>query len=332
MSEATSPTKRRRTKNSSGDADSNATPVRSKIWMLYGDVILEAEGTQFRVNRDVLAQQSSLLKDMFGVPFANEAAAVEGCPIVRVTGTAKDWELLLGVLYHPFSSSACRPFDVVASMLRLGRKYDIPAAKDDASSRLHAEFPAEFQAWNSRDEFLTTIEDHSPSIYLDLLNLSYECGVYSCIPTLGLECLVNHSLDTLVAGILRSDGSRAILTSDIKLTLAIAAERIVGFQKKALVWLEGDAIIPHKSCRTHKTCIEQKMDIHHMAAWKLKDQNLVHDVRFTIHPWDPDWSGKLCDVCEEAAKDYYENSRHKGWELLPTFFGLGKWKDLSDSE
>jgi hypothetical protein len=96
----TPPAKRKRTTDSSPD-DPDTTPVRSKIWMPYGDIILQAEFTQFRVNRDVLAQNSSVFADMLSVPLPPDEPTVEGCPIVRVTDTAKDWELLLDVLYHP---------------------------------------------------------------------------------------------------------------------------------------------------------------------------------------------------------------------------------------
>ncbi|KAJ7465228.1 hypothetical protein FB451DRAFT_1262977 [Mycena latifolia] len=59
--------------------------------MLYGDIILQAESTQFRVNRDILALHSSP---------PNEET-VEGCPIVEMSDSAKDVELLLTALYNP---------------------------------------------------------------------------------------------------------------------------------------------------------------------------------------------------------------------------------------
>ncbi|KAJ7218778.1 hypothetical protein B0H12DRAFT_1241551 [Mycena haematopus] len=318
MSEATPSAKRKRTGESSANADT--TPIRSKIWMPYGDIVLQAESTQFRVNRDVLAQQSSVFKDMFGVPLPDEST-VEGCPIVRVSDTAKDWFLQSFI-------APSRPFAVVASMLRLGKKYKIPAARDDALLRLHYEFPANFEAWDTRVEYLTKIEPQD-GIYPDLLNLLHEYGIHSCIPAASLECLETEAVqESLFAGVLRSDGSRAILPDAIKLTLAIAAERIIVFQKSALAWLENDAIIPPKTCRTRKECIRKKMDIDHMAAWRRKDKI---DTGFAVHEWDADWSGKLCSVCEKAAKDYYKASSLKGWELLPTFFGLPEWKDLKDT-
>jgi hypothetical protein len=69
--------------------------------MPYGDIILQAESTQFRINRDVLARHSSVFADMFSIPLPSDEPTVEGCPIVRVSDTAKDWELLLDVLYDP---------------------------------------------------------------------------------------------------------------------------------------------------------------------------------------------------------------------------------------
>ncbi|KAJ7796984.1 hypothetical protein B0H14DRAFT_2390194, partial [Mycena olivaceomarginata] len=60
-----------------------------------------AQSTQLHINCDVLARHSSVFADMFSIPLPPNEATVEGCPIVRVSDTAKDWELLLGVLYDP---------------------------------------------------------------------------------------------------------------------------------------------------------------------------------------------------------------------------------------
>lgn len=95
MSEAPSSSKRKRTE------EETVTPIRSKIWMPYGDIIIQAESTQFRVNRDVLAQQSSVFKDMFSVPQPPNEPTIEGCFIVHVSDTAQDWELLLEMFYDP---------------------------------------------------------------------------------------------------------------------------------------------------------------------------------------------------------------------------------------
>ncbi|KAJ7359700.1 hypothetical protein DFH08DRAFT_769695 [Mycena albidolilacea] len=314
----TPPAKRKRTTDSSPDPDT--TPVRSKIWMPYGDIILQAEFTQFRVNRDVLAQNSSVFADMLSVPLPPDEPTVEGCPIVRVTDTAEDWKLLLDVLYHPFQDSASRPFAVVAAMLRLGSKYDIPQARNDALSRLHFEYPADLRAWHISNARLTKIAAHQlEGFYPDLLNLLYECGIDSCIPTAGLHCLNSYTLDALFTGVQRHDGTSVTLSNANKLTLAVALERILLFQKSTLRWLDGNAVVPHKSCKSSTTCTREKIVINHMVTWETKERL---DSSFLLGEWDSSWSNRLCDVCELAAREYTDVSVQKGWELLPTFFGL----------
>jgi hypothetical protein len=58
MSEQSSSTKSKRTEldTSLSDGGPSQTPRRSEIWMPYGDIILEVESTQFRVNRDILEE------------------------------------------------------------------------------------------------------------------------------------------------------------------------------------------------------------------------------------------------------------------------------------
>ncbi|KAJ7796976.1 hypothetical protein B0H14DRAFT_2282058, partial [Mycena olivaceomarginata] len=117
------------------------------IWMPYGDMILQVESTRFRINERVPYKLRGSGAAFVSIPLPPDEATVEGCPIVRVSDTAKDWELLLGVLYDPFHNSASRPFAVVVAMLRLGKKYDIPQAGDDTLSHLHSEHRADLEAW-----------------------------------------------------------------------------------------------------------------------------------------------------------------------------------------
>ncbi|KAJ7432174.1 hypothetical protein B0H11DRAFT_2127279 [Mycena galericulata] len=315
--------KRRRT--DSEPEDSGSTPVvRSTIWMPYGDIILQAESTQFRVNRDNLALQSSVFADIFAVPQPPNDPTVEGCPIVQVSDSAKDWELLLGVLYDPFPPKLKQSFPVIAAMLRLGRKYDIRKAKNDALERIHFEFPNDFKEWESTPEDLVQI-DNDPAIWIDLLNLCYECGIYSSIPILAFSSLYSHNLETILAGINRADGTCASLTSDVKQTLSIAFERILLFQRENLVWLNDKTVIPDVSCQSQTKCNGQKMALNHSVAWN----GFLH-LTYIIDAWDEEWSEKLCDSCEAAAKECYEAGRLKGWQSLPSFFGLPEWKDLKD--
>jgi hypothetical protein len=232
-------------------------------------------------------------------------------------------------------------------MLRLGSKYDIPQARNDALSRLHFEYPADLEAWHISNPDLTKIAAHQ-DFQPDLLNLLYECGVYLCIPTAGLHCLNAYTLvyislfliqlnrlilpliqDALFTGVQRDDGTSVTLSSANELTLAIALERILIFQKSALGWLNGNAVVPHKLCKSSTTCTREKMVINYMVTWETKERL---DLSLLLGEWDSSWSNRLCNVCESAAREYTDASVQKGWELLPTFFGLPQWEDLKDVE
>ncbi|KAJ7443803.1 hypothetical protein FB451DRAFT_1149473 [Mycena latifolia] len=304
--------------------------VRSEIWMPYGDIILQAESTQFRVNRDILAHQSSVFKDMFSIPQPPNEPMVEGCPIVHVSDAAKDWQLLLEVLYDPFTlTNAQQPFPVLAAMLRLGRKYDFRKAKDDAVARIHSEFPADFKGWEQVGDEFTHIVTPRVGLLIELLNLAYECGICTSIPTLAMSCLNRYTLDTLFKGVQRDDGSYVAVASDAnKLVLAVAHNRFLLFQRENMAWLDGDDVIPHESCESRVRCKEQK-GVLLLNCIMTSEEDEDHKFAFTIDPWGVS-SAELCDICEEGAKASYETSRQKCWDLLPSFFGLPDWKDLKD--
>ncbi|KAJ7069306.1 hypothetical protein C8F01DRAFT_966474, partial [Mycena amicta] len=84
------PAKRKR-----GDSTSESEITRSAFWMPHGDIILHAESTQFRVNKDVLARHSPVFEGMFSLTLPHDEPTNEGCAVVRVMDSAKDWELLL---------------------------------------------------------------------------------------------------------------------------------------------------------------------------------------------------------------------------------------------
>lgn len=95
-----SATKRKRTESLSVKGNPPATITRSEdIWFSDGNIILEAEGQQFRVHQSILARHSTVFQGMFDVPQPLAEPTVEGCSIVHVSDQAKDWEHVLNALY-----------------------------------------------------------------------------------------------------------------------------------------------------------------------------------------------------------------------------------------
>ncbi|KAJ7634548.1 hypothetical protein FB45DRAFT_829824 [Roridomyces roridus] len=157
-----------RTEESTG----TTTLTRSRIWKPFGDIVLQVESTQFRVNRDSLADHSTVFADMLSIPQPPSEPAVEGCPVVILSGdSARDWEAFLGFLYDPFADQEALSLEVIAAMLRLGRKYEIAAAEANAVRRIHFEFPKDLDAWDKCSAHFTKIEDYD-GLPLDILKLA----------------------------------------------------------------------------------------------------------------------------------------------------------------
>ncbi|KAJ7610277.1 hypothetical protein DFH06DRAFT_1065262, partial [Mycena polygramma] len=334
MSEQPPTRKRQRTEPESAVPETGCT--RSKIWMRYGDIILQAEGAQFRVNRDVLSYNSSVFRGMFDLPQPADEPQIEGCPVVQLSGdSAADVELFLAACYDPFQLKSKQPIEMLRSSLRLGRKYEALTFKRDAMHRLHLGFPATLGLWDrqlTRERVNGGLEliRSTPGVYIDLLNLAYENGVYTCIPALAFRCLSLYTLAQMFAGIEREDASRAVLADATKLTLASALESILVFQSNNLEWLrEEGEVVPNGDCEVYDDCEE-----HRKVMCNIKCTEKRVDLSYTLDHWDKvaggSWVGLLCENCVKDAKVEHEAARQRAWEQLPLFFGLPQWKDLKD--
>ena len=94
------PQKRKRSENSV-DEPPPAELIRSDIWYTDGNVILQAEGVQFKVLKSILAQSSSVFEDMFSIPQppSSSADTVDGCPIVHLSDSAEEVGYVLKALF-----------------------------------------------------------------------------------------------------------------------------------------------------------------------------------------------------------------------------------------
>lgn len=75
--------------------------VRSEIWLEDGNVVLQAEGTQFKVYRGILSLNSPVFKDMFSLPQPTSGEElVEGCPVVHLSDSAADVTYVLQAFFQ----------------------------------------------------------------------------------------------------------------------------------------------------------------------------------------------------------------------------------------
>lgn len=73
----------------------------SSIWLEDGNIVLQAENTQFRVHRGTLSMHSPIFADMFSITQSTFLGTdmVDGCPIVHMSDSAEDLHYVLEALY-----------------------------------------------------------------------------------------------------------------------------------------------------------------------------------------------------------------------------------------
>ena len=85
--------------------DTNEPERHPRLWYDDGNIILQAERTQFKFYKGLLARHSQVFADMLAVvPHNQEAlhgASAEGCPVVELTDAAQDVRFMLLWLLEP---------------------------------------------------------------------------------------------------------------------------------------------------------------------------------------------------------------------------------------
>ena len=74
----------------------------SKFWFEDGNIVLQAEHTQFRLHRSVLSTHCPTFRNMFACSLPENGSTVDGCPLVDLSAseTLEDVKNLVKILYR----------------------------------------------------------------------------------------------------------------------------------------------------------------------------------------------------------------------------------------
>jgi len=153
------------------DMPSLVTPttlIRSQdVWYDDGNVVIQAENIVFKVFRGILASNSAVFADMLSIPQPTNMSGpdmYDSCPSFKIYGTPEDakhflkaihdaglarfvmkrgWETNQTLRYYDVRTTS--KFSVVAGILRLSTKYQVPYLRKRAISHLTTMFPSSLQ-------------------------------------------------------------------------------------------------------------------------------------------------------------------------------------------
>ncbi|KAF8989036.1 hypothetical protein BDQ17DRAFT_1257290 [Cyathus striatus] len=307
-------------------------PARSEtVWLDDGNIILQAEYTQFKVHRSILSRNSTVFRDMFSFPQPPSTPSIEDCPLIHLPDSAKDAQNLLSLLYDNLSACNSRselPFSVLASMLRLGRKYEIHSLRDEAAHRLRQEYPKTLQAWTStcRNDFTSGIAETEHCIF-DTLNLALEASLRTVLPAAYYECLLEEVVKIMFGIKLGDSNTLSRLLPESQAVCILARDKILNaLPKYTLSYLDDRKTIPCRSCISTVQCISARAELI-CKLWKP-----APNIRLALFEWSDVLGKGLCGNCFEEAKKHHAEGRKKMWDNLPSFFGLLSWDKLEDFE
>ncbi|KZP28181.1 hypothetical protein FIBSPDRAFT_275953 [Athelia psychrophila] len=319
MADATSPT--------------HATdPTRSDIWFEDGNVVIQAEGKQFKVHRGVLAANSSIFKDMFAMPqpLAEGEKTVEGCPVIHVSDSAADIAIVLRALFlrgHVATRQALS-ITIIAAFLRLGTKYDIELLRAEALNRLHYEYPSTLEEYDKINKWSMINGRWGDGTHFAVVNLAREQGLLSVLPlSLYLSCCYPYSTSEIATGIPSDDGTTSRMLPD-DLIRCLGAWNSIGIKQSTmtLAWIN----LPiYPNCKNSTQCTKLRVKVMKRVFYPFVEFFGLHTWREFETCWVyPEENLDMCDSCYAVAERLHEDGRSKFWETLPGIFGLPEWEEL----
>ncbi|KZP08423.1 hypothetical protein FIBSPDRAFT_840249 [Athelia psychrophila] len=309
---------------SSRDAQKDAI-VRSDVWFEDGNIVIQAEQTQFKIYRGVLVAQSSVFGDMFSIPQppSEKQKAVDGCPVVRVTDSAIDIAIALRALFlRGYVSRKALSITAVAAFVRIGTKYEIEILRAEGLERLFYEYPSSLSDYDEMNSWSRI--DYSWGVNIDVANLAREQNLLSILPVAFYLLCHDYDAKGLTSGVPRDDGTTAMISPTDLITCLVARESLAELQAQTtFAWINLPST--NYSCKTPPKCSKFRMQVmrslsSHPASICGLDRWGCGLAREPVN--------SMCIICAEMA-ELHDDGREKFWNELPDNFGLPEWAEIN---
>ena len=326
----------------------------SDVWFEDGNVVAIAQQTAFRFHKGALSRQSVIFCDLFSVPQpqpANQEASIQhmdGCPVVHVSDTAYDFKHLLRAVYDGtrcvcwctlcmmvvsdtfviwssvFPGAGPMEFGVIASIVRMGHKYQVDTILEEGLRRLRTIFTSDFATWDIHQGKSNGIVTVRPEDAIEAVNLAQLTGHTEMLSSAFYMC-GQLEVDTLIAGVARADGTlERLSTYDLQRCLS-GQIMLVKHDAQCMAEVFYADASPNCFCPLlkgrHEYLLSRYADLLPELP-DILDALPVHEGYLSDTIYDIESEGILCNACTRALKAQLTAQRRDLWDRLPGFFRL----------
>ncbi|KAL1743682.1 hypothetical protein HDZ31DRAFT_40366 [Schizophyllum fasciatum] len=314
------------------DSDAPVPPAitRADLWLPDGNIVLEAEHTQFKFYRGLLARHSTFFRNLFDSMFPpsmdphaeDDIELVENCPVICLADTAEDISYMLHFIVDARSFDFVPTIANLRSSLLMGHKYLIPALWNDAMRRLRHEFPSALEDYQDMAKYheRTRICVAEGESLHDLVDVVQDIGIQSVQPALLCHIVSTYSLDSIASdsSSLSPETRIALLTGRAKLKAAALRAQYTARTGRSAHCTSAQCPAGHARLQAALLCRVALSDA--VAAgfepWTERDTRL--------------YARELCEECVLQVQMLTEETQRRTWVRLPSFFGLPEWEELED--
>ncbi|KAJ7494271.1 hypothetical protein B0H11DRAFT_1802506 [Mycena galericulata] len=326
--------------------DSEPQPPKrvEDLWFEDGNIVVQAENSQFRVYRGVLAARSTVFQNMLSFPQPPELELVEGCPLVRLHDYATEVTAFLKAIFEPefFMPFPVRTdLETIIGCLRLSHKYGVDYLRRRALIHLSSAYDTDLSRWDRMATFVPNDNgsnlpaldiksfpwpDHRVRTdLLCIIQLARETDALWILPDafynlsaafsqVGKHIFHGGVFHGVPTGLSIQDQEAFLTGHDIQTR---SKEAILRFLSDPLK-IDG-CVSPARCWGLRLAAIRlgwgdfQNRPSDPLCLWESDDWHLLHD---------------LCPACITLLRLHHNTARQKFWDNLPKIYGLPPWEEL----
>ncbi|KAJ7611825.1 hypothetical protein FB45DRAFT_941110 [Roridomyces roridus] len=323
------------------------TPHRTpELWFDDGNIVIQAENSQFRVHRGILAARSPVFRDMLSFPQPSDAELVEGCPLVCFHDSAVEVNVFLKAIFdseffmeHPSRTE----LETVVGVLRLSHKYEVPYLQRRALIHLSSPFCTTLSRYDRMvaladlaESGKDALEDHLPAkdtiswptevlddetFFGVLIPLVREVGAIWVLPQLfyhlsaRFKALAEEKILKIWTKIGINDQMTSFRGHEIQgqsLTVDVTT---------FLTDLIGD------DCQSDRSCARARLFAIRITREVTRDLPSMPLEVWGAAEWEA-FGTEVCRNCLVSLREKHRAARQAFWNKLPEMYKLPPWEEL----